>query len=94
MAQWQKEIKKACGDELVVDYYDYKTMKFTRNGEIHSRGKLGDIVLTTYNALEKKNVASQLNDRQWGRVVLDEMQVRDFHILFSNLTFLKCRKFA
>lgn len=75
VSQWLAEIRKITGDALVCDFFDHNSMKFTRKSE-----KLGpaDIVITTYNALEKsrtqKNAAKLLTSTCWGRIVLDEMQ--------------------
>jgi hypothetical protein len=82
--QWIAEIRKVTGDALVVDFFDHKQAAFLRQSsntddmvdELDERP--ADIVVTTYQALEKKgkkNPGMQiLTSKVWGRVVLDEMQ--------------------
>jgi len=68
VAQWQAEIVKTVGDALTVDYLDYKT------GNLRYDYANPDIVLTTYNALDKRASSRFLEEEVWGRIVLDEMQ--------------------
>ena len=74
VAQWIAELRKCVGDDLLtVDYYDFRTMSVTRRLGKDPNAD-ADIVVTTYNALEKPSTAKQLQDEKWARIVLDEMQ--------------------
>ena len=73
--QWFKEVKKACGDTLIVDILDVNKSNICMDGlRLESGGKGSDILITTYNALEKIKSIRYLSSWSWGRVVLDEQQ--------------------
>jgi SNF2 family DNA or RNA helicase len=75
VAQWQAEIIKATGDALTVEYWDaYSPVPSRRPGILRHEKDDPDVVITTYNALEKTTVANLLHEISWGRIVLDEMQ--------------------
>jgi SNF2 family DNA or RNA helicase len=75
VSQWLSEIAKVTGDSLVYEFFDCNTLSFHQKS---TKKGLSDIVITTYNALEKstkkRNPAQILKSYSWGRVVLDEMQ--------------------
>jgi hypothetical protein len=75
VSQWLSEIAKVTGDSLVYEFFDCSTLTFHRKS---TKQGPADIVVTTYNALEKSsqklNPAKILKSFSWGRVVLDEMQ--------------------
>lgn len=84
-SQWLAEIQKVTGDVLVVDFLDHREEVLIRQKSSIPRRKItknrlsaADIVITTYQALDKvgKNRAVQrfLAETIWGRIVLDEMQ--------------------
>ena len=73
--QWFNEVKKSCGESLKVDVLDVNKSNFCINDlRIESGGKGSDILITTYNALEKSKSICYLSSWSWGRVVLDEQQ--------------------
>ncbi len=73
--QWYNEVKKSCGDALIVDILDVNKSDICLNGlRLESGGKGSDILITTYNALEKSKSIRYLSSWSWGRVVLDEQQ--------------------
>jgi superfamily II DNA or RNA helicase len=75
VSQWLSEIAKVTGNSLVYEFFDCSTLTFHRKS---TKEGPADIVVTTYNALEKSskklNSAKILKSCSWGRVVLDEMQ--------------------
>lgn len=71
VAQWENEIIKCTGTYLIVDIVDGLTGAVSRRTNVTGEA---DIVLTTYKALVRRPVASELQQRRWGRIVLDEMQ--------------------
>ena len=68
MWQWKAEINKAA-PQLQVQLYNAHTGVFEPESKHEP-----DIVLTTYQALEHAKTSKRLQDRVWGRIVLDEMQ--------------------
>lgn len=80
LSQWVSEVFKVAGDSLVVDVFDHNSLKFERRSSHSGRDVDADVVLTTYQALEKakkgyrNNAANILLSTHWARVVLDEMQ--------------------
>ena len=83
VSQWIAEVQKIAGNSLVVDFFCRRTAEFHRqvssaqtapNPSDH-RSRRADIVITTYQALDRHSKAVQiLSKHTWGRVVLDEMQ--------------------
>ena len=63
IGQWMNEIKKIAGDNLVVQFLDYKEKKKNQQNDDGEKDDVGvvvlnpnaDIVLTTYQALDDKN---------------------------------------
>ena len=79
LSQWVTEVTKVAGDSLVVDVFDHNNVVFDRRSN-HSKDEAADVVLTTYQSLEKgrrcqnNRSAQVLLSTHWGRIVLDEMQ--------------------
>ena len=71
VAQWENEIVKCTGTDLIVDIVDGQTGAVSRRTDAPGEA---DIVLTTYKALVRRPVALNLQTQRWGRIVLDEMQ--------------------
>lgn len=72
VAQWIYEISNCIGQDLVVDYYDFRSGETVRR--LGKEDEDADVVLTTYNALDQPKSAKALHGEHWGRIVLDEMQ--------------------
>jgi SNF2 family DNA or RNA helicase len=78
ISQWISEVVKVAGDNLVVDVFDHNSLEFDRRSNHPVDDFDADIVLTTYQTLEKgkkgHNNASAniLLSMHWARVVLDE----------------------
>jgi hypothetical protein len=88
VAQWLHEIEKAVGKNtltaslLVSHTGDLEPClperkpvpKDEDDNDVWERIQASDIILTTYDALDKNQCRKILQNVQWGRVVLDEMQ--------------------
>ena len=85
VSQWISEVQKIAGNSLIVDFFCHRTAEYHRQqqqqstadqeGELDSEWRPADIVITTYQALDKKSRTMQeLSSYTWGRIVLDEMQ--------------------
>ena len=70
-SQWENEIVKCTGTDLIVEVVDNLTGTVSRRTD--AKGE-ADIVLTTYKALAQRSTTVILQNRRWGRIVLDEMQ--------------------
>lgn len=68
VAQWMAEIYKSVGTILIVDYLDFCSGSLERR--IGSGAEPADIVVTTYRALETKNIVNSISTIHWGRIVL------------------------
>src|SRR6478672_481575 len=74
VSQWLFEIEKATDGSLIVEYFNHKSLRFETKS---ANSGQPDIVVTTYNSLEKQSKstsAASLKSSSWGRIVLDEMQ--------------------
>jgi hypothetical protein len=80
ISQWVSEVVKVAGDNLVVDVFDHNILEFERRSKHPVKDFDADVVLTSYQSLEKSkkgcsnNSANVLLSTHWARVVLDEMQ--------------------
>ncbi|KAG7355848.1 SNF2/helicase domain containing protein [Nitzschia inconspicua] len=80
LSQWVSEVFKVAGDNLVVDVFDHNRLEFQRRSNHPVTDSDADVVLTTYQSLEKakrggsSKAANILLSTNWARVVLDEMQ--------------------
>lgn len=80
LSQWVSEVFKVAGDNLTVDVFDHNSLEFERRSNHPVSEFDADVVLTTYQSLEKarkgysSKAANILLSTHWARVVLDEMQ--------------------
>ncbi|CAK1547468.1 unnamed protein product [Leptosia nina] len=91
MQQWAGEVKKHCVSHALTVYLHHGTQRATQAHRLANN----DLVLTTYNILQRENEKNGVLTRiLWGRVILDEAHaVRNHKSLTSvAVTALKGRR--